>query len=105
MSIDFYTGSDFTKEYFQKAKDENNHFILTTYINRRNELRLKKSRTIDDANFIDESEMELNKGFNILSSNQSPSSIIQFFYLINLCADFILIFLINVFEGCIINIL
>lgn len=59
------------------AKGEDNHFILTAYIDRRNELRLEKSQTLDDANFIDESEMKLNKGFNILSSNQSHNSIVS----------------------------
>ncbi|MDO7253075.1 hypothetical protein [Helicobacter cappadocius] len=58
------------------ARGEDNHFILTAYIDRRNELRLEKSQTIDDANFIDESEMKLNKGFNILSSNQSHNPIL-----------------------------
>lgn len=56
---------------------ENNHFILTAYLDRTNELRLENLQSVHDIDFIDESVSRLNKGFDVLSSNQSHNSIVS----------------------------
>ncbi|PAF43616.1 hypothetical protein [Helicobacter sp. 11S02596-1] len=57
-------------------KSQSNHFILTAYIDRKNKLRLENFQTIHDGNFIDESGSALNKGDDVLSSNQSQDNTI-----------------------------
>ncbi|MDO7253076.1 hypothetical protein [Helicobacter cappadocius] len=55
---------------------QDNHFILTAYIDRTNELRLENLQSVHDIDFIDESVSRLNKGFDVLSSNQSHNPIL-----------------------------
>ncbi|PAF42172.1 hypothetical protein [Helicobacter sp. 11S03491-1] len=52
---------------------QENHFVLTAYLDRKNELRLENLQSIHDIDFIDESVSKLTKGFDVLSSNQSQS--------------------------------
>ncbi|PAF53018.1 hypothetical protein BKH42_08160 [Helicobacter sp. 13S00482-2] len=54
-----------------------NQFILTAFIDRSNEIRLENLQSVHDVDFIDESVSTLNKGFDVLSPNQSHSSILS----------------------------